>query len=60
MFSVKNLAKMIKEERIIDVFCDIHGHFQAAGSFMYCCSLVSKLGPIPGGPDPDANLKVIP
>jgi hypothetical protein len=27
MFSVKNLAKMIKEERIIDVFCDIHGHF---------------------------------
>jgi hypothetical protein len=47
MFAVKNLARMIKEERIIDVFCDIHGHFQASGPFMYCCSMVNKLGQVP-------------
>jgi len=38
IYAVKNLASMIVEERIIDVFCDIHGHFQAFGTFMYCCS----------------------
>jgi hypothetical protein len=27
IYSVKNLASYIKEEREIDVFCDIHGHF---------------------------------
>jgi len=27
---------MIQEERTIDVFCDIHGHFQPLGGFMYC------------------------
>jgi len=47
MFAVKNLASMIIEERIIDVFCDIHGHFQASGPFMYCCSMVNKLGQVP-------------
>lgn len=27
IYAVKNLATIIKEERIIDTFCDIHGHF---------------------------------
>ena len=27
MYAVRTLATMIKEERPIDVFCDIHGHF---------------------------------
>ena len=27
MFAVRTLATIIKEERPIDVFCDIHGHF---------------------------------
>lgn len=27
IFSVKNLASILNEERSIDVFCDIHGHF---------------------------------
>lgn len=38
MYAVRTLATMIKEERPIDVFCDIHGHFQPYGGFMYCCS----------------------
>lgn len=27
VFATKNLAKMIQEEREIDIYCDIHGHF---------------------------------
>jgi murein tripeptide amidase MpaA len=27
IYAVKNLSYLIKEERNIDVFCDIHGHF---------------------------------
>ncbi len=39
IYAVKLLARMIKEERTIDVFCDFHGHFQPSRGFMYCCSL---------------------
>ena len=39
IYAVKNLVRMIQEERKIDVFCDIHGHFQSSGSFMYCNTL---------------------
>lgn len=42
IYAVKNLATIVKEERNIEVFCDIHGHFQAHGSFMYCCSMTDK------------------
>ena len=38
LYSVKFLARMLKEERNIDVFCDMHGHFQPSRGFMYCCS----------------------
>jgi len=27
MYAIRNLVNMIQEERKIDVFCDIHGHF---------------------------------
>ena len=27
VYAIKNLANMIKRERKIDVFCDIHAHF---------------------------------
>lgn len=27
IYAVKNLSYLIKEERNIEVFCDIHGHF---------------------------------
>lgn len=64
IFAVKNLATLIKEERLIDVYCDIHGHFQAHGGFMYCCSMTEKVS------DPfslnkvvlekDAMLRVVP
>jgi murein tripeptide amidase MpaA len=27
IFATKNLASLAKEERTIDVYCDIHGHF---------------------------------
>ena len=27
VYAIKNLANMVKRERKIDVFCDIHAHF---------------------------------
>lgn len=38
IYSIKNLARIVTEERVIDVFCDIHGHYVQNGGFMYCCS----------------------
>lgn len=38
IFNVKNLVKMVREEREIAVFCDMHGHFRKREPFMYCCS----------------------
>jgi len=62
IYAVKNLAYLIKEERNIDVFCDIHGHFQAHGGFMYCCSYDKEKGN--GVPKPDyekdSMLRVVP
>ena len=61
MYACKFLTRMIKEERAIDVFCDIHGHFQATGGFAYCCSYYK-----PGHQnakteqDNEAQLRVIP
>jgi len=62
MYAVKNLAAIINEERAIDVFCDIHGHFQACGGFMYCCSYNKGQGQGISKKDSenDAMLRVIP
>jgi len=27
IYAVKNMARMVQEEREIEVYCDIHGHF---------------------------------
>ena len=62
MYSVKNLASIVSEERAIDVFCDIHGHFQPCGGFMYCCSYNKGQGQGVSKKDAenDAMLRVIP
>jgi len=33
---------MIQQERGIEIFCDIHGHYCPAGDFMYCNSYDSS------------------
>ena len=61
MYACKFLAKMVKEEREIDVFCDIHGHFQATGSFAFYCSYLSPgYYPSPQEQEKDAELRVMP
>ena len=60
MYSVKNLARIVSEERTIDVFCDIHGHFRSCGSFMFCCTYPKKLGIAWKDAENDAKLRVIP
>ena len=61
MYACKFLTKMIKEERPIDVFCDIHGHFQPTGGFAYCCSY-NKPGHavLKADMENEATLRVIP
>jgi len=36
MYAMRNFVSLIQDERKIEVFCDIHGHFQPCGGFMYC------------------------
>ena len=37
MYAVRDLASRVSEERPIDAFCDIHGHFLPHGDFMFYC-----------------------
>lgn len=61
MYACKFMARMVKEERQIDVFCDIHGHFQPMGGFAYCCSYNKPgHGTAKGDVENDAFLRVIP
>lgn len=60
IYAVKNLATMIKEERNIDTFCDIHGHFQPRGGFMYCCNYDKGNGVAKNDEEKNAMLRVIP
>lgn len=61
MYAVRNLVTMIQEERKIDVFCDIHGHFQPMGGFMYCCTYNKESASnTPQTPEKDAMLRVVP
>jgi len=60
IYAVRHLAYIVKEERPIDVFCDIHGHFQPCGGFMYCCSYDKGNGVQKSEAENDANLRVIP
>ena len=61
MYACKFLTRMIKEERQIDVYCDIHGHFQPMGGFAYCCSYNKPgHGTAKADLENDAYLRVIP
>ena len=60
IFATKKLARMIKEEREIKVFCDMHGHFQPIGGFMYC-STYNRGGVVPHSKHlQNASLRIIP
>ena len=51
---------MIKEETDIDLFCDMHGHYNNCGTFMYCNSYEAENGVPPSKYHANANLRVIP
>lgn len=38
IYTAKNLARIVQSEREIVCQCDMHGHFQPHGTFMYCNS----------------------
>lgn len=60
IFATKMLARMIKEERDIKLFCDMHGHFQPIGGFMYC-NTYNKGGIVPQSKHVhNASLRIIP
>jgi murein tripeptide amidase MpaA len=60
IYATKKLAEIIATERKIEVYCDIHGHFQPLGGFMFCNSFDKGQGVIPSQFVSDANLRVIP
>lgn len=60
LYAVRNLAKIVKGEREIDIFCDIHGHFQAGSAFMYCNSYDRGTGVPPPKFQANASLRIIP
>lgn len=60
IYAIKNLANIIKNERKIDVFCDIHGHFQPIGGFMYCNTFDKGAGVLPSQYKDNASLRIIP
>lgn len=60
IYATKRLAEMIQAERKIEVFCDIHGHFQPIGGFMYCNSFDQGQGVRPCQYTSNANLRIIP
>lgn len=60
MYACRNLVTMIQEERKVEVFCDIHGHFQPVGSFMYCCNYNKDSCGGCEAQENDAMLRVVP
>ena len=60
LFAFKKLARLIEKEREIDIFCDMHGHFQPMGTFMYCNSHDRGSGVPPDKLHQNAGLRVIP
>ena len=51
---------MIQDEREIDIYSDIHGHYQPCGTFMYCNSFDRGTGVPPPKFNQNASLRVIP
>ena len=47
LYAFKLFTKMIKEEREIDLFCDMHGHYSHCGTFMYCNSYENGESTVP-------------
>lgn len=60
VFATKKLAEMIQLDSEVEVFCDIHGHFQPVGSFMFCNSYDRGSGVVPEDLQSSANLRIIP
>ena len=61
LYTSKLLTGMIKEERDIDLFCDMHGHYNNSGTFMYCNSYENEDGtPSASKQQANADLRVIP
>jgi len=61
IYTFKLFSKMIREEREVDVFCDMHGHYNHCGTFMYCNSYdTGENGVPPSKFNANANLRVIP
>lgn len=50
LWATKNLVKQVSQEREIQIFCDMHGHFQPLGTFMYCNSCTEKDKPLTVNP----------
>jgi len=60
IYSTKLFAKMIQDEREIDVYADLHGHYQCCGTFMYCNSFDRGTGVTPANYSKNASIRVIP
>lgn len=62
IFTAKNLMRVIEKERKIVMACDMHGHFQPIGTFMYCNSWDrgDGLGVAPAHYEASAELRVVP
>lgn len=60
IYTTKMLSKMIQDEREIEIYADLHGHYQPCGTFMYCNSYDRGTGVPPTKYHQNASLRVIP
>ena len=60
IYACKFLVEKIRQERMIDLFCDMHSHFQAIGAFMYCNTWAKDGAVSPMKQSLNAELRVIP
>lgn len=62
IYTFKMFCKWVREEREVDIFCDMHGHYHTTGTFMYCNSYdAGKDAGVPSSKyNLNANLRVIP
>ena len=60
IWAAKNLARIVQAEREIVTYCDMHGHFQSYGSFIYGNSYDKGSGVEPPDFAESAMLRIIP
>ena len=60
IWAAKNLARIVQAEREIVTYCDMHGHFQSYGSFIYGNSYDKGSGVEPPDFAESAMLRIMP